>query len=34
MLAIAVDTHKAILAACAIDKLGRAISERSFANNP
>ena len=34
MLAIGVDTHKASLAACAIDGLGRPISERSFANNP
>jgi hypothetical protein len=34
MLAIGVDTHKASLAACAIDELGRPISERTFANNP
>jgi transposase len=34
VLAIGVDTHKASLAACAIDELGRPISERSFANNP
>ncbi|HEY5471834.1 MAG TPA: transposase, partial [Candidatus Limnocylindrales bacterium] len=34
MLAIGVDTHKASLAACAIDELGRPISERSFPNNP
>ena len=33
MLAIGVDTHKASLAACAIDELGRAVSERIFANN-
>jgi transposase len=34
ILAIGVDTHKASLAACAIDELGRPISERTFANNP
>jgi transposase len=33
VLAIGVDTHKASLAACAIDELGRAVSERSFAND-
>jgi transposase len=34
VLAVGVDTHKASLAACAIDGLGRPISERSFINNP
>jgi transposase len=34
MVAIGVDTHKASLAACAIDEVGRPISERTFANNP
>jgi transposase len=34
MTAIGVDTHKATLAACAIDDLGRAIGEASFANDP
>ena len=34
VVAIGVDTHKASLAACAIDELGRAISERTFSNNP
>jgi transposase len=29
-----VDTHKASLAACAVDELGRPIAQRSFANNP
>lgn len=34
MVAIGVDTHKASLAACAIDETGRALAERSFANCP
>ena len=34
MVAIGVDTHKASLAACAVDAAGRAVAERSFANNP
>jgi transposase len=34
VLAIGVDTHKASLAACAIDEVGRPLSERSFANSP
>jgi transposase len=34
VLAIGVDTHKASLAACAIDELGRAIAEDTFANDP
>lgn len=34
VLAIGVDTHKASLAACAIDELGRAISEQIFTNDP
>ncbi len=33
MVAIGVDTHKANLAACAIDGLGRLLAERSFANS-
>lgn len=34
VVAIGVDTHKASLAACAVDELGRPISQRSFPNNP
>ncbi len=34
MTAIGVDTHKATLAACAIDDLGRAIDEATFNNDP
>jgi hypothetical protein len=34
VLAIGVATHKASLAACAIDGLGRAVSERTFENSP
>ena len=34
MVAIGVDTHKASLAACAVDELGRPIAQHSFANNP
>jgi transposase len=34
MTAIGIDTHKATLAACAIDELGRAVGEATFANNP
>ena len=34
MVAIGVDTHKASLAACAIDEAGRVVAERSFANSP
>lgn len=34
MVAIGVDTHKASLAACAIDTAGRVAAERSFANDP
>jgi len=34
VVAIGVDTHKASLAACAIDGLGRPVAERSFANSP
>lgn len=33
MVAIGVDTHKASLAACAIDGAGRMVAERSFANS-
>jgi transposase len=32
--AIGVDTHKATLAACAVDDLGRAMGEETFANDP
>ena len=34
MTAIGIDTHKATLAACAVDELGRALGEATFANNP
>src|SRR5438128_2257243 len=34
MTAIGIDTHKATLAACAIDELGGAIAEATFANDP
>jgi transposase len=34
VLAIGVDTHKAHLAVCAVDELGRLVAESSFANNP
>ena len=34
MLHVGIDTHKATLAACAIDALGRAVDERSFDNDP
>jgi hypothetical protein len=34
MTAIGIDTHKATLAACAVDELGRVISEATFANDP
>ena len=34
VVAIGVDTHKASLAACAIDELGRPVSQHSFANAP
>jgi len=33
VVAIGVDTHKANLAACAIDERGRLVAERSFANS-
>jgi transposase len=33
MVAIGIDTHKATLAACAVDVLGVAMSERTFTNN-
>lgn len=32
MLAIGIDTHKATLAACALDELGQPLAERTFAN--
>jgi transposase len=34
MQAIGIDTHKATLAACAIDELGRPMAECSFSNDP
>jgi len=34
MTAIGVDTHKATLAACAVDELGRPVDEAAFANDP
>ena len=34
MQTIGVDTHKATLAACAIDELGSPVAEKSFANDP
>jgi transposase len=34
MQAIGIDTHKATLAACAIDGLGRPLAEQAFANDP
>ncbi|HVA84717.1 MAG TPA: IS110 family transposase [Candidatus Saccharimonadales bacterium] len=34
MTAIGIDTHKATLAACAVDDLGRPIKEATFANDP
>jgi hypothetical protein len=34
MQTIGVDTHQATLAACAIDELGSAVAEASFANDP
>jgi transposase len=34
MLAIGIDTHKATLAACALDELGRPLGERTFPNDP
>jgi len=34
MTAIGIDSHKATLAACAIDELGAPVDERTFANNP
>ncbi len=34
MTAIGIDTHKATLAACAVDALGTPLEERTFANDP
>jgi transposase len=34
MTAIGIDTHKATLAACAVDELGRPVGEATFANDP
>jgi transposase len=34
MITVGVDTHKATLAACAVDELGRPLEERTFSNDP
>ena len=34
MTAIGIDTHKATLAACAVDGLGQPLDEREFDNDP
>jgi len=34
MIAIGIDTHKATLAACALDDLGQPLAERTFPNDP
>ena len=34
MTTVGIDTHKASLAACAIDALGTPLAERTFANDP
>jgi transposase len=34
MTAVGIDTHKASLAACAVDALGAPLAERTFVNNP
>ena len=34
MTAIGIDTHKATLAACAVDELGAPLEEHTFANDP
>lgn len=34
MTTVGIDTHKATLAACAVDALGTALDERTFANDP
>jgi transposase len=34
MAAIGIDTHKATLAACAVDERGAAVAEREFSNDP
>ena len=34
MTAIGIDSHKATLAACAIDELGKPVAEATFANDP
>jgi transposase len=34
MIAIGIDTHKATLAACAVDELGQPVDEREFDNDP
>ncbi len=33
-IAISIDTHKATLAACAVDEIGRAVAEATFTNDP
>jgi transposase len=34
MIAIGIDTHKATLAACALDEIGQPLGERTFPNDP
>ena len=34
MTAVGIDTHKASLAACAVDALGTLLAEHTFANDP
>ena len=31
---VGIDTHKATLAACAIDEIGQVLAERTFPNEP
>jgi transposase len=34
MRVVGIDTHKATLAACAIDEIGQVLAQRTFANEP
>ena len=34
MISVGIDTHKATLAACAVDELARPLEERTFSNDP
>jgi transposase len=34
VVTIGIDTHKATLASCAVDELGRELAARTFANDP